>query len=143
MSSIDLSGAVVAYLAKQFKANKPVQEFFADFSEATVDWLRPIFLRDEEEPETAVKKLMSNPDSTAKQEALKALLVSELEDRPELMEHLRQLVQQIQAKSGHESAHPGSQNVGNSSSGNILMQDFKAGGSINVNVNSPKDENQD
>lgn len=76
-------GLIVGYLAKKLKDNKSLQDFFNDFTTESVKWIRPLFLKEDGTEEKIIQKLKENPESTAKQDAVKALLASELEDHPE------------------------------------------------------------
>lgn len=91
-------GAVVGYLAKKLQDNQSVSNFFNDFATATVAWLKPIFLTDDGKENRSLKKLQEDPNSTAKQEALKTAIAAELEDQPEAEKHLQEMAQFIRAK---------------------------------------------
>ena len=55
-------GVVVTYLAKKLKDNKSVQGFSGDFTDATVGWLRPVFLTDDGKPNEALADLQEGPN---------------------------------------------------------------------------------
>ena len=72
---------VVGYLAKKIKDNKSIQSFLDDFTEATVNWIRPIFLEDDK-PKEVLRDLEAKPESTNRQEAMKNKIAIALEDNP-------------------------------------------------------------
>jgi hypothetical protein len=45
VSTTTMIATVVGYLAKKLKDSKSVQDFFNDFTEASVKWIRPLFLK--------------------------------------------------------------------------------------------------
>lgn len=142
--SISESAAIiVGQLAKHLKEDKTVNSFFDDFTAATVEWLRPLFLVEEDKPTSAVKKLINGPESTTKQELLKAIILAEIEDEPLLEQKSITLAEQIRSKDAAEGLSANSQRLGKNNKGNILMQDFKAGGAIKVNINKRPDEGKD
>lgn len=89
---------IVGYLAKKLKDNKSVQAFFDDFTEATVNWIKPIFIKEDGTPEKVVKDLQEKPDSVAKQEVAKSLIASALEDNPQAEVFLQAMLKSIQEK---------------------------------------------
>lgn len=91
-------GAVVGYLAKKLKDNQSISDFFNDFTDATVAWLKPVFLTDDGKENRALKKLQEDPNSTAKQAALQTAIAAEIEDQPEAEKHLQEMAQVIRAK---------------------------------------------
>jgi len=110
-------GTVVGYLAKKLQDNKSVKDFFNEFTDATVAWIKPIFLKEDGEPKEELQKLEQNPGSESKQALVKAKLASELEDQPELAEQLRALYAAIQSKPGNitqinQTHHGSGDNVG-------------------------------
>ena len=90
--------AVVGYLAKKQKENKSVADFFSDFTDASVAWLKPVFLTDEGKETIALKKLQADPDSSTKQEVIKSIIAAELEDQPEAAAHLQEMAEVIREK---------------------------------------------
>lgn len=91
-------GAVVGYLAKKLKDNQSISDFFNDFTDATVAWLKPVFLTDDGKENRTLKKLQEDPNSTAKQDVLKGMIAAEIEDQPEAEKQLQEMAQVIRAK---------------------------------------------
>lgn len=91
-------GTVVGYLAKSLKDNKALQDFFKEFSTETINWIKPLFIKEDNSPKEVVKKLQEKPDSTARQDAVKSAIAIELEDNPETKSKLQELYNAIQSK---------------------------------------------
>ena len=89
---------VVGYLAKKLKDNPSIQGFFDDFTTATVNWIKPIFIREDGSPEKALKDLQEKPDSVPRQDAVKGSLVVALEDNPQALASLQEMLKIIQQK---------------------------------------------
>ena len=88
--------AVVLYLAKKLADNKGISGFFNDFTEASVAWIKPVFLTEEGKEKEVIEKLQEKPDSAAKQNAVKAAIESELEDNPDAEQLLQEMAKVIQ-----------------------------------------------
>lgn len=101
MEPITTIASVVTYLATKLKENQSVKTFFDDFTEATVNWIRPIFLKEDGTEEKVIQKLKENPDSIVKQEAVKAAIASEIEDNPEAEKLLQEMAKIIAEKTGN------------------------------------------
>lgn len=93
--------SVVGYLTKTLKDNKSIADFFNDFTEATVNWLKPVFIKEDGSEEKIIQKLKENPDSEAKQNAIKAAIASEIEDNPAAEKWLKEMVEIITTKMGN------------------------------------------
>ena len=91
-------GAVVGYLTRLLKDNKSIGDFFRDFTDASVTWIRPVFLEDDDAatPKKVLSNLQENPDSTARQEAVKSALAIELENNPAAETLLKDMYGRIQ-----------------------------------------------
>lgn len=81
-TAIAITG-IVSYLGSQLKKNKSVNDFINEFTSESVKWIKPLFLKDDNSLQKEVQKLSEKPDSETKQNAVKAMLASELEDNPE------------------------------------------------------------
>lgn len=129
-------GTIVGYLAKTIKDNKSVQDFFKDFTTASVGWLRPLFIKGENEYEKIIADLSKNPDSAIKQDLVKTAIASHLEDNPADEAFLKEMYGALQAKGETGSGI----NIVNSK--NVNTGTIKAGGSViigdNNTTNSPK-----
>ncbi|MCF2491516.1 hypothetical protein [Dyadobacter sp. CY347] len=88
--------AIVTYLAKKLKDNDSVQSFFEDFTTATVNWIKPIFIQDDGTPKDVLKDLQKKPDSIVKQDFAKSAIASALEDNVNADALLQELINQLQ-----------------------------------------------
>lgn len=131
VTSITMASAIAAYLAGKLKSNKSLDDFFRDLTDAGIAWIRPLFLKEDGQPKEPLQKLIEKPDSEIKQDALKAMIASSVEDEPAHIDHLREVYETIEKLRGNQ----GEQSVGNNSSGNIQMQHFSAGGDIQIKIN--------
>lgn len=121
---------VVGYLAKSLKDNKSVQDFFNDFTAESVKWIRPLFLKEDGTEEKVIQKLKENPESTAKQDAVKALIASEIEDNPEAGKYLEEMASLIKGKANKGEA------ISIINSKNVVTGDIKAGGNVIIGDNN-------
>lgn len=122
--------AIVTYLAKKLKDDKSVSAFLNDFTEASINWIRPVFLKDDGSEEKIVQKLKEAPESEAKQNTLKAAILSELEDNPNATKWLYEMVATINKKESNEK----SMNITNSK--NVVTATIHAGGNVTVGDNN-------
>lgn len=93
-------GAVVGYLSKKLKDNQSVNDFLANFTSATVDWIRPLFLKPDNKYEKILEDLAKNPDSPVKQDVVKTAIASHLEDTPADAEQLKAMYEELLAQVG-------------------------------------------
>lgn len=119
---------VVGYLAKKLKDNKSVQSFFNDFTEASVNWIRPIFLRQDGSPKDVLSDLQVNPDSNAQQDVVKSTIAVALEKNSQAESIVREMAAIIQSKKdkGESITISSSKNVNTgtvSAGGNVMFGD--------------------
>ena len=88
-------GAIVTYLGNKLAKNESVNSFFDDFSEATVNWIKPLFIEEDDKPTRSFEKFSTNPNSVSKQDVLKSTLESELEDNPEAEKYIKEIFEKI------------------------------------------------
>ena len=131
-------GTIVGYLAKTIKDNKSVQDFFKDFTTASVGWLRPLFIKGENEYEKIIADLSKNPESPNKLGIVEMTIASHLEDNPKDEEFLKEMYETLQEKAEREEGISivNSENV-------IVNSTIHAGGNVivgnNNNTNSPNE----
>lgn len=134
-TTVMISG-IVGYLAKIIKDNKSVQDFFKDFTTASVGWLRPLFIKGENEYEKIIVDLSKNPDSAIKQDLVKTAIASHLEDNPADEAFLKEMYEALQEKAGR------GEGISIVNSKNVVTGTINAGGSVIVgdsnNTNTPK-----
>lgn len=124
-----LATSVVMYLAGKLKENQSVKSFLDDFTEATVNWIRPIFLKEDGTEKSAIQALKNEPDNLAKQEAVKAVIVSKIEDNPSDEQWLLEMAKVIAAKTGNTSTQTNTMTV--TGSNNTSFQGI-SGGNITI-----------
>ena len=91
-------GTVVGYLAKTLKEDKSIKSFFKDFTDSAVNWIRPLFLKEDGNPKEVLLKLLENPDSIARQSGIKSTLEIALEEDSKAMIHLKAIYDVLQSK---------------------------------------------
>lgn len=89
---------VVAHLAAKFKENKSVQAFFSDFTAAAVQWLRPIFLIDDDKPQKAIAGLIKDPTDKDYINAVESDIKIAVKENPDLAAQLQTLYDELQTK---------------------------------------------
>lgn len=104
LTTTAMIGAVVGYLAKKLKDNKSLQDFFGDFTDATVQWVRPLFLKADNEYEKIITDLIKNPDSNVKRQMVENTIASHLEDTPDDEAKLKAMYEELLVKAKKESA---------------------------------------
>lgn len=98
--------SIAAWMGKEVMKKKPIAEFFTELSQATIDWIKPLFLKEDGNPQQELQRLQENPESEIKQNAIIALLQSELEDQPEAEKHIREVFEKINStEEGQAIAH--------------------------------------
>lgn len=90
--------AIVGYMAKTFSDSKSFKDFTNDFSSAVVDWIKPLFLKEDDSPKEVLEKLQKTPASETKQEAVCAHIKSDLEDNPMNIAFLKTMYDKIKEK---------------------------------------------
>ncbi len=103
--------SVVTYLATKLKESQSVNSFLEDFTEATVNWIRPIFLKEDGSEKSAIQNLKKEPDSLSKQEAVKAVIVSNIEDNPAAEKWLLAMAKVIAEKTGNTTTQTNTMTV--------------------------------
>lgn len=96
-----MAKTVATYLADSVKESKALKSFFTDFTDATVKWLRPIFLIDDKEEKEMIKDLIEKPDDTDNLQEIETAIIKAVKKQPELEAALAELVKEIQAKTGN------------------------------------------
>ena len=100
METLKFAGAVIGYLSKKLSQNKNFDDFTSDFASATIDWIRPLFLKDDNEEDQVLKDLKSDPEDSLFQEAAKIRIATFIKKNPEFKKILKELVSEIESKEG-------------------------------------------
>jgi hypothetical protein len=106
MSTISTAAAAIAeYLAHSLKTNSSIAAFLGDFTDATVAWLRPVFLKDDGTEKKVVKDLQADPDDKKLHEKVQTLIEAKAEDDEDAATAiLTEILEKISAKTGQTFA---------------------------------------
>jgi len=127
-----LISAAVSYMVETISGAKSFKDFIEDFSNATIDWIRPIFLTDEEKPKEVLADLQKEPNDKLNIQAAENAIAKAIRDEPSLEIKLRDLVNEMQKKSGDTTKKSNTITMhGNENTG---IQDV-SGSTININSN--------
>jgi len=75
-------GGIVAFLGGKLSKDKSINGFLSDFSEATVNWIKPIFLKEDGSEKEVIRSLKEKPESAARKKAVESAIEIELENNP-------------------------------------------------------------
>lgn len=89
-------GAIVAYLGTKLSKDKSVNSFLSEFTGATVEWIKPLFLQEDGTEKEMLQKLKENPESKARKKAVESALEIELEEAPEAEQYIKEMYEKIQ-----------------------------------------------
>jgi uncharacterized protein YqcC (DUF446 family) len=116
-------GAVVVYLAQHLKSNKSIHDFFGNFTDASVKWIRPLFLKEDNQPQSLLENLSKNPESLPRQTAVTSALEVALEDDPQAEALLREMYETIKTKG---------EAISIVNSKNVVTGNIHAGGAVTI-----------
>ncbi len=130
VTSMAMISTVVGYLSNKIKADGALSDFFGDFTDETVKWLRPIFLKDDGEPKDIIEDLKDAPNDKLNTDAVEIAIAKAIKKEPELEQQLKAMYEQLQAMAANDK----SINIINSK--NVVTGSIKAGGSVIVGDNN-------
>ena len=90
-------GTVVGYLAKKLKDNTSINNFLNDFTEATVNWIKPLFIIDDK-PKEVLENMQKDPADELNQKDAVNAIERGLRQNPDALKLLEQMVAVIQQK---------------------------------------------
>ena len=123
-------GAVAGYLAQTLKEQRSVQDFFSDFTDAAVQWVRPLFLKEDGQPKEIIEDLQKDPEEKLNTDAVENTLAKALKKDPSVEAMLRAMYETIQAKAS------AGQTIAIVRSKNVVTGNIKAGGNVTVGDNN-------
>jgi len=132
-------GTVVTYLAKKLKDDKSVKGFFSDFTSATVDWLRPVFLTDDDEAKEVVRDLAAEPNDELNINDTKNKIAKTIKRNPNLETSLKALYDEILKKEGKKFGKHNTMTI--TGDGNISFQDVQGNIKIDKSIKGSKNVN--
>ena len=97
-----LIGSTVGYLVSSIKKSKGGKQAAEEISVAVWEWIRPLFLKDEEEDE-AITDLKESPDDEDNQQAVAIKIKKHLKKNPDAQTELQDILKELQEK-GEEPA---------------------------------------
>ena len=83
MDPTTLIPAIVSYFAKQIQDNKAVKDFTSDFGTATMEWIRPIFLKDDDQPTKTLQTLQADPGNEKNLIKVEGAIENALDENPD------------------------------------------------------------
>lgn len=102
---------------------KLTEKGIESISEGTIGWIKSLFFKDDK-PKKALLELQENPENKEKQNIAKAIIENSIEDNPEFMANLKELIEKLPKV---ENTISNSKNVNsgtiNSGGGNIQLGD--------------------
>lgn len=119
-------GTVVGYLAKKLKDNKSIQDFFEDFTGATVEWIRPVFLTDERKPKEVLDDLAADPSDKLNTDAVENAIAKALKKNPSAEDSLKTMFETIKSKETK------GESISIVNSKNVVTGTIKAGGNVHI-----------
>lgn len=123
-------GAVVGYLAKKLKENQSINDFFADFTDTSVKWVRPVLLTDDAKPKELLEDLQADPADSLNWAAIETALAKVLKKNPQAEQSLQKMYETILSKTKTKT-DPATASIVNSK--NIVQNStIHAGGTVHI-----------
>lgn len=88
--------AVVLYLAKKLADNKGISSFFNDFTDASVAWIKPVFLTDEGKEKELIQDLIADPNEPLNKVAIETAIAKAVKKNPDAEQLLQEMAKVIQ-----------------------------------------------
>lgn len=82
LTTTAMIGGIVTFLGKKLSENKSINNFLSEFTEATVNWIKPIFLNKDGREKEIIRNLKEKPESPARKKAVETAIEIGLEDKP-------------------------------------------------------------
>ena len=97
ITTTTIISTVVGYLAKTLKDNKTFDDFTKDFTSATINWIRPLFLEDDK-PKEVLEDLKIDPNEKLNTDAAENILAKALKKQESANKYLNEIYETIKAK---------------------------------------------
>lgn len=116
-SSAAMAKTIANYLAGKIKKSKALDSFFEEFTEASINWIRPIFLKEDVTPKEVLQNLMDEPEDDLNLSDVSNAIQRKLRKNPDSRQLVQDIYNVIKAKEGEQK----SINIsgGNNALGNI------------------------
>lgn len=122
--------SVVSYLSQTLKDNKAFKDFATDFTAASVNWMRSIFLEEDDNPKEVLADLQADPTEELNVQAAENAIAKAVKKDAEAEKWLKEMYEVIQQKKAdgqQVSVHVENServNTGNISAGGNVTQSF-------------------
>jgi hypothetical protein len=94
MTNIKLASVIVDLLGKSMKQPNELGRFITDFTNATINWIRPLFLIEEKENQD-FKDFKENPNDDDNKDVVKARIKKALNNNEEMKTEFLKLITEI------------------------------------------------
>ena len=81
-------GGIVAYLGGRLSKEKSITSFISEFTEATVNWIQPLFLKADNEPKEMIKNMIDEPKEPLYQDTVKNAMSIAVKKNPEAEKYI-------------------------------------------------------
>lgn len=131
LTTAAMIGGIVSFLGTKLSKDKSINNFFSEFSEATVHWIKPLFLEDDGTEKEIIKNLKDKPASAARKKAVESAFEMALEDDKSAEEHIKEMFEKVSTTEDGGKIINNIINSKNVNTGNVNTNggDFKIGDS--------------
>ena len=95
MTNLQIASTVVELIGKASKQPNELGKFITDFTNATVKWIRPLFLKDDDIEDEDYKSFKDNPSDSDTKDILTAKIKKELNQNSQMKSDLLDLLKKI------------------------------------------------
>jgi len=95
LTTSTMIASIVTYLGGQLSKDKSINNFISEFSEATVNWIKPLFLKEDSTEKEIIKNLKEKPESEARKGAVESAINVGLEDTPKAKDYIQEIFEKI------------------------------------------------
>ena len=88
-------GGIVSFLGIKLSKDKSINSFLSEFSEATVNWIKPLFLKEDGTENEIIQDLKDKPESPARKKAVESAIERALEEDASAEKHIKEMFQQM------------------------------------------------
>jgi translation initiation factor 2B subunit (eIF-2B alpha/beta/delta family) len=120
-------GGIVTYIGRQLAKNESISGFIGELSTETVNWIKPLFLKEDGTEKEVIEQLKAKPDSNARQNAVKSALEIGLEDNPNAEKFIKEIFEKIS-----KTEEGGKIVTTITNSKNVVTGTITAGGNVNI-----------
>lgn len=88
-------GGIVSFLGTKLAKDKSINSFFSEFTAATVDWIKPLFLKADGTEKEVIKNLKEKPESVARKKAVESTFEMALEDDESAEKYIKEMFEKL------------------------------------------------